>query len=294
MKKNLFITAALLMASATYSFANADNFKPMTFAQHDTNSDGVLSKDEVRGGLLANFAEFDSDASGALSVEEFAAARMAKQGRAGKFAKQLTFAEMDLNSDGLLSKAEFAALKQHRKDHSGKAYNRPTFQEMDKNSDGVLAKEEVGRRLLAHFADFDTDANGTLSAEEFSAVRMAKQGRHHNRPTFQEMDTNGDGVLAKEEVGRRLLANFAEFDSDANGTLSAEEFAAVRMAKRDRGGKHHNRPMFEAMDTNGDGVLAKEEVCGPLLADFELLDTDGNGSLAKDELAQDRGLKIQK
>jgi len=223
MKKNLFISAALLMASATYSFANAENVRPMTFAKHDTNGDGVLSKEEVRGRLLANFSEFDSDANGKLSAQEFAAVKMGPQGKRSKLP---TFADLDSNNDAVLSEAEFGAFKMHRRANSGNRHNRPTFQEIDKNSDGVLAKEEVRGRLLANFADFDTDGNGTLSAEEFAAVRMAKQGRAgkgYYCPVFQEIDKNSDGILTKEEVGGRLLDDFEMLDKDGNGSLSEDE-----------------------------------------------------------------------
>lgn len=223
MKKYLLISAALLISSTTYSFANTENFRPMTFAQHDTDGDGVLSKEEVRGRLLANFSQFDTDADGTLSAQEFAAVKMDQQGKRPKFR---TFAELDSNGDGVLSEDEYAALKQHRRDHSGKRFNRLTFQERDRNSDGVLAKEEVCGRLLANFADFDKDGNGTLSAEEFAAVRMGKHaGKHPYRATFQEMDTNSDGILAKEEVGGRLLADFKLLDKDGNGFLSEDEVA---------------------------------------------------------------------
>ncbi|MBR7888862.1 EF-hand domain-containing protein [Marinomonas sp. A79] len=43
-------------------------------------------------------------------------------------------------------------------------------------------------------------------------------------------------------------------------------------------------PSFEQMDANGDQVLTKDEVQGPLLNDFDRFDTDHNGSLSEAEL----------
>lgn len=40
------------------------------FAQMDTNSDGKLSKDEVKGPLAEKFAEIDTDKDGFISKEE--------------------------------------------------------------------------------------------------------------------------------------------------------------------------------------------------------------------------------
>ncbi|MGR5142042.1 hypothetical protein ACQKPX_10235 [Photobacterium sp. DNB23_23_1] len=45
-------------------------------------------------------------------------------------------------------------------------------------------------------------------------------------------------------------------------------------------------PSFEELDTNGDGVLTKDELRGPLLDDFEKFDKDGSGSLSEDELPE--------
>ncbi|ABM02830.1 Calcium-binding EF-hand-containing protein [Psychromonas ingrahamii 37] len=186
MKKLLLITGALLMATTHSTFAAEQNQNAatsrvnkhhMTFAQLDANADGVLSKDEVRGRLLANFDSVDSDASGTLSTDEFnARVEMGKQG--------------------------------HHKDHHQKnGYNHPTFAQLDINNDSFLAKDEVRGRLLAHFDNLDSDASGTLSADEFNArFDMGKQGRqgHHKgnrdyRPNFEQLDLDGDGVLSAEE-----------------------------------------------------------------------------------------------
>ena len=52
-------------------------------------------------------------------------------------------------------------------------------------------------------------------------------------PEFAAIDSNEDGVLSKEEVFAILRANapkediFARWDTDENGSISAEEFAAL-------------------------------------------------------------------
>ncbi|WP_372882368.1 EF-hand domain-containing protein [Psychromonas sp.] len=177
MKKSLLITSALLLTATASIFAAdqmqnksdqmGNNNRP-TFEQLDANSDGTLAKDEVRGRLLANFDHVDTDANGSLSADEFnSRVKVGKQG------------------------------------HKGKHKNRPTFEQLDANSDGMLVKEEVRGRLLANFAQVDTDANGSLSADEFnSRVKMGKQGhkgKHKNRPTFEQLDTNADGSISAEE-----------------------------------------------------------------------------------------------
>ncbi|HEY7864942.1 MAG TPA: EF-hand domain-containing protein, partial [Psychromonas sp.] len=72
MKKLLLITGALLMHSSFAAQQNQIvNKHRITFSQLDTNADGFLSKDEVRGPLLANFDKLDSEGNGTLSQDEF-------------------------------------------------------------------------------------------------------------------------------------------------------------------------------------------------------------------------------
>ncbi|RBP79439.1 EF-hand domain-containing protein [Marinomonas rhizomae] len=43
-------------------------------------------------------------------------------------------------------------------------------------------------------------------------------------------------------------------------------------------------PSFQELDKNGDRLLTKEELRGPLLDDFGRLDLDKSGALTEDEL----------
>ena len=43
-------------------------------------------------------------------------------------------------------------------------------------------------------------------------------------------------------------------------------------------------PSFQELDANGDNLLTKDELRGPLLDDFDRFDVDGSGSLTKEEV----------
>lgn len=45
-------------------------------------------------------------------------------------------------------------------------------------------------------------------------------------------------------------------------------------------------PSFQELDKNGDSLLTKDELQGPLLDDFDRFDVDGSGSLSEDELPE--------
>ena len=42
--------------------------------------------------------------------------------------------------------------------------------------------------------------------------------------------------------------------------------------------------MVERMDTNGDGVISREEARGPMADRFKMMDIDENGTLSREEL----------
>jgi Ca2+-binding EF-hand superfamily protein len=198
-----------------------------------------------------------------------------------------------LITGALLMHSTFAAEQNQNAAIQGVNKQQMTFAQLDANADGVLSQDEVRGRLLADFNNLDSGASGTLSADEFNArVNRGKQGRQ-GRPTFEQLDLNSDAMLDKNEVRGRLLANFDTVDSDASGTLSADEFNAhVKMGKQGIQGHHKghhkgngdNRATFAQLDINNDGLLAKDEVRGRLLADFDDLDSDASGTLSADEL----------
>lgn len=80
MKKIIALAFALALtgASVTAFAANDDGPRgqqPPSFDQLDTNSDGQLSKDEVKGPLVKDFEEFDANGDGFLTEDELPAPR---------------------------------------------------------------------------------------------------------------------------------------------------------------------------------------------------------------------------
>lgn len=45
-------------------------------------------------------------------------------------------------------------------------------------------------------------------------------------------------------------------------------------------------PSFQELDKNGDNLLTKDELRGPLLDGFDHFDVDGDGALSKEELPE--------
>jgi len=69
----------------------------------------------------------------------------------------------------------------------------------DANKDGTLSPEEMTAGIQAELETYDTDANATLSLEEFAVMHAA-----HTRPmtvrVFQMHDADGDAQVTEAEL----------------------------------------------------------------------------------------------
>lgn len=129
------------------------------------------------------------------------------------------------------------------------------------------------------WAIWDVDGDGELSFDELSrAVPLSFPDLNDPeiiRLSFKAAD-NGDGRVSRREFRlvleyiayfNRLQRQFAQLDSDGNGTLSESEFvsSAAIIGMRNRGGR----------------ALSHQE----LRAYFKVIDTDGSGTIEFDEFA---------
>ena len=98
-------------------------------------------------------------------------------------------------------------------------------------------------------ANADADGDGSVTLAEYqTAVLEAAERR------FEALDENGDGVLSGNELNRRGdrdSGNRVQIDADGDGFLSLAEVQAAR--------SEFTIEQFNAIDTNGDGLLSEDE-----------------------------------
>lgn len=153
-----------------------------------------------------------------------------------------------------------------------------TFALFDTSGDGFLQLDELKRAFRAiglqkrkgedyeldqkTFASFDTNGDGKVSLKEFDA------GLHEKtRKKLEEKLAAGwtfdaaKWAESKERHGKWNMEKvFKQFDTDADGGLSMEEFQrafrAIGLKKRSGDKVEVDEAMFKSFDTNGDGKVS--------------------------------------
>ncbi len=100
------------------------------------------------------------------------------------------------------------------------------------------------------------------------------------RPSpFDEMDTNHDGFVSRDEFIAYQKKRFDEFDTNHDGKINAKEIASSPPLM-ERNLKTAER-MVQQWDTNGDGVVTADEFKKDAEERFTKQDKAGTGKIAK-------------
>jgi Ca2+-binding EF-hand superfamily protein len=144
------------------------------------------------------------------------------------------------------------------------------------------------------FDSTDTNGDGALSLDEFSAIGQNVQGGSNGlgsdniQSLFSAIDTDSDGKISKTEAktafdklstamqsqllqiqeqsggGQSPKDVFASADTDGSGGLSLDEFKAAAAAHVPPGAQAPDddtlTARFKAMDKDGDGTLSQDEM----------------------------------
>lgn len=155
----------------------------------------------------------------------------------------------------------------------------------------------------------------------FAALTLALSGGAFAEPGdpgahfVQNWDDDGDGVVLLEEAKTKRDNIFTTFDADEDGKLTPEEYlafdemrAADQEAMREEmgamagGGMGQGKGMGQGMgkgmmraeggmnrgfnDTDGDGLVSREEFVSRTPDWFAMMDSDGDGKITEDDFGR--------
>jgi Ca2+-binding EF-hand superfamily protein len=133
---------------------------------------------------------------------------------------------LDANKDGKLQVSELPARMATR------------FGAADTNKDGVITQDEFTAKREAakkeHLAKVDTNKDGKVSPEERTAARQTMI-----KARFTQMDKNGDGQVGPGDVGDKQWKRLAVADTDRSGSVSLAEMQQA-LSNGTIGHRHHH------------------------------------------------------
>lgn len=256
---NNFIASYDADGDGVVTRAEYNRVREQRFATADTNGDGWLSEAEYVGEFEKRFrASLSKD--GKKVDEDFFAGAIKQAHR--------RFRVLDKNEDGRMTKVE--ALAQADK----------TFQSRDHNRDGAVTRADArptmgsgGPSLSVEefIRTYDDAGEGRVTRAQYEKLREQR---------FEAADVDGDGQLTKDEFINEYADRLKQQYQRTGRMLEQKVYdAAIKQT--------HTR--FDALDSNKDGRLSKDEALA--LADrfFRNADLNNDGVVdSADKSLQER------
>ncbi|NOX42734.1 MAG: hypothetical protein GXP19_03240 [Gammaproteobacteria bacterium] len=180
----------------------------------DSNSDKIVTMDELKDASKKRFTKMDADGDNIVSADEF----KIYVGKRRQERRQKGFQMADSDSDGQVSKEEYI---NHKKQ---KAERR--FQQMDANSDGLVSREEFSAVTPWRY-------DGRHDGRHVGKSGVGKPGRHGGGARFfSRLDGNGDGYVTRDESVIAWSNWFKRIDANSDQVVIEEEVQQYRNNKR--------------------------------------------------------------
>jgi Ca2+-binding EF-hand superfamily protein len=258
--------------------------------QYDSNGDGKVELVEFEQFRGKRYAETDANRDGGVDLDEYVseyAGRHDRQLEAARKAQieqtHTRFRSVDKDGDGFISRAEY--------DASGDR----AFTHVDANKDGRIndADPEPAREERQAKAD-DKQAKAEEKKEKAARTPrrqvLAMPSTHTRAGMLEIYDTDGDGVVTREEFDRQRDEAFKRTDTNGDGRIDADEYLLEfedrldrQIAKTREAANKQSAVRFKALDTDEDGRISPAEYAASGKRMFDRLDTNKDGVVSLDD-----------
>ena len=234
------------------------------------------------------FSKLDTDENGSLTQDEFVAGRPKD---VSKEQASALYSKIDTDDTGALTEDQF--------DQGMESNHRSGGIESLLSSDAMAVLMLMSQQGGMSFGSDTGDTSGKPSASDI----------------YAGMDTDGDGTVTQAEfVSARpddvseddATALYASIDTESTGSITEEQFAESMkngpvgpppggMPAQGGGDAASSDEIYDALDTNKDGVVSQDEFVAAHPADvtdeqatalFKSLDTEDKGSLTKEQFSE--------
>ncbi|KAL8509134.1 hypothetical protein ACS0TY_016360 [Phlomoides rotata] len=161
-----------------------------------------LSNEEVEG-IREIFTKIDTDSDGIVSTEELKAGLPKFNSQLSESEIQMLIEAVDTNGKGTLDYGEFLAISLHLQKMANDEHLHKAFSYFDKDGNGFIEPDELRDTLMEDgedctdvandiFLEVDTDKDGLISYDEFVAMMKTgtdwrKASRHYSRGRFNSL-----------------------------------------------------------------------------------------------------------
>jgi len=198
------IVALILFSSVVYAGPHHGKGNKF-FTLFDSNSDNIVTLDELISSGNSRFSTMDADNNGIVNAEEFKQYR----GKIKSEKRLKRFAKIDANADSTISLDEFIAYKRQKIEKR--------FNNIDSNGDGLISSDEFANKPRKKHYD----------------KKRHHSGHHGGKRMFKKLDANADGEITLDEAMTAWKKWFNKLDINADGMVTREEVKSARQMTRD-------------------------------------------------------------
>jgi len=258
------------VSSATSSNVAYSTQKSL-FSKLDTDQDGSLTKDEFVAGRPKDvtasqasklYSSMDTDSTGSVTEDQF------NDG-------------MDQNrpSTGIASllSSDAMAILMLMSQQGGQSFSATSTDGTDSSTSATGGVPSISEL----YSDMDSDGDGSVSQAEFVAARPDDMSEDDANSLFASIDTEGKGAITEDQFAASMQPPAGPPPGGMGGAGGA-------------GGAPSSDEVYDALDTNQDGVVSETEFLAGRPDDvtdsqaqdtYDSIDTDGTGSITRDQLA---------